>query len=150
MVKQKIWGSILIYTKNRLVLGLIIKSNYIYIYIYGSAAQAYSGYHAKNWWSFQHFWWPSKEPCKNKANPFLLQFKFTKSLQLRMCMGQVKGIIWPNPPWWVKKNLTQPNPSHKCNPTHMDRVRSGWTHELDKFIIIIIIIIIIKLSRKKI
>ena len=110
MVKQKIWGSILIYTKNRLVLGLIIKSNYIYIYIYGSVAQAYSGYHAKNWWSFQHFWWPSKEPCKNKANPFLLQFKFTKSLQLRMCMGQVKGIIWPNPPWWVKKNLTQPNP----------------------------------------
>ena len=32
----------------------------------------------------------------------------------------------------------------------MDRVGSGWTHELDKFItIIIIIIIIIKLSRKK-
>ena len=60
-----------------------------------------------------------------------------KSLQLGVCMGRVKEIFWPNPPWWVKKYLIQPN------PTHMDRVRSGWTHELEKFIIII------KLSRKK-
>ena len=57
---------------------------------------------------------------------------------VRVCMGRVEGIFWPNPPWWVKKNSTQPN------PTHMDRVGSGWTHGFDIFIIIII-----KFSRKK-
>ena len=37
-------------------------------------------------------------------------------------MGWIEGIFLPNPPWWVKKNLTQPNPSHKSNPTRMGRV----------------------------
>ena len=62
-------------------------------------------------------------------------------------MGRIKGIFLSNPPWWVKKNSTQPNLSHNSNPTHMDRVEPM---DLTNFIvIIIIIIIIIKLSRKK-
>ena len=52
-------------------------------------------------------------------------------------LGRVKEIFWPNPPWWVKKNSTQPNSSHKSNPTHI-----GW--------LIFFITIIIKLSRKNI
>ena len=54
-------------------------------------------------------------------------------------MGRVDGIFWPNPPWWVKKNSTQPNPSHKSNPTHMSRVGSGWTHEFDKFSLLLLL-----------
>ena len=61
-------------------------------------------------------------------------------------VGLVEEIFWPNPPWWTKKkiqpNPTQPNPSHKSNPTHMGRVEPmGWTT--------FFITIIIKLSRKK-
>ena len=62
----------------------------------------------------------------------------------------VHGSGWdflPNPPWWVKKYSTQPNPSHKSNPTHMGWVGLGWTHGLDNFFFITIII---KLSRKNI
>ena len=64
-------------------------------------------------------------------------------------MGWFEGIFLPTPPWGVKKNSTQPNPSHKSNPTHMGWAGSGWTHGLDN-IFIIIIIIIIKLSKKNI
>ena len=54
---------------------------------------------------------------------FDLSFKKKKNLHVThgVCMGQVKGIFWPN-------------------PTHMGRVEPmGWTN----------FIIIIKLSRKK-
>ena len=43
-----------------------------------------------------------------------------------VCMGRVKEIFWPNPPWWVKKNLTQPNPLHKSNPTQLNPYGLGW------------------------
>ena len=66
-----------------------------------------------------------------------------------MCIGWV-GLDWGDfltqPTMVGQKNLTQPNPSHKSNPTHMGWVGSNWTHELDNFFITIII----KLSRKNI
>ena len=31
-------------------------------------------------------------------------------IALEVCMGRVKGIFSPSPPWWVKKNSTRPNP----------------------------------------
>ena len=67
-------------------------------------------------------------------------------------LGQIKRIFRPNLTWWVKKNPSQPNSSQRCNPIHMDRVGSGWTHGLAVFLYIIfitiIITIIINLSRK--
>ena len=45
---------------------------------------------------------------------------------LAVCMGWVEGIFWPNPPWWVKKNSTQLNPSHKSNPTLPNPHELGW------------------------
>ena len=35
---------------------------------------------------------------------------------LGVCMGRVEGIFDPTLAGWVKKNSTQPNPSHKSNP----------------------------------
>ena len=69
-------------------------------------------------------------------------------LKLGVCMGRVEGIFWPNPPWWVKKNLTQPNPSHKSNPTQPNPHESGWVR-LNLWVWQIFFIIIIILSRKK-
>ena len=68
---------------------------------------------------------------------------------IRGYMGRDEGIFLPNPSWWVKKNSTQADSSHKSDPT---RHGSDWTHGFDNFIIIIIIIIIIinKLSKKNI
>ena len=78
---------------------------------------------------------------------------FGVALSIRSVHGsdwvELKEFFLPNSPWWVKKNSTQPNPSHKSNLTQPNARVSGWTYGLDKFIIIIIIIII-KLSRKKI
>ena len=56
-----------------------------------------------------------------------------KSLELGMCMSRIEGIFWFNPPWWVKKNSTQPN------LTHMDQVGSGWTNEFYNFIYLLLL-----------
>ena len=57
----------------------------------------------------------------------------------------------PNPSWQVKKNSTQPNPSHKSNltqsnPSHKFNQTQpkphelGWTYELDKFFLLLLLI----------
>ena len=55
------------------------------------------------------------------------------------------GDFWPNPLWWVKKNSTQPNPSHKSNPTQPIWVGLGQIEPVG----LTIFLFIIKLSRKK-
>ena len=63
----------------------------------------------------------------------------------RVGLDWVEGIFLPNSPWWVKKNSTQSDLSHKSNPIHMGRVGRVEPMGLTNFIIIIII----KLNRKK-
>ena len=63
----------------------------------------------------------------------------------RVGFDWVEGIFLPNSPWWVKKNSTQSDLSHKSNPIHMGRVDRVESMGLTNFIIIIII----KLNRKK-
>ena len=55
-------------------------------------------------------------------------------LVVGVCMGRVEGIFLPNPPWWVKKNSTQPNPSHKSK---LNPHGSGWTYGFDKFLLLL-------------
>ena len=62
-------------------------------------------------------------------------------------LGQVQGIFLPNPPQWVKKNSTQPNPTHHLSPTQPTWVGLGRVEPLGWAICFITIII--KLSRKK-
>ena len=57
-------------------------------------------------------------------------------------LGWVEEIFRPNPSWWVKKNPTQPNPSQGFNPTHIDRVGSGWTHGLNIFYFILLLLLL--------
>ena len=60
----------------------------------------------------------------------------------RVGFDWVEGIFLPNSPWWVKKNSTQSDLSHKSNPIHMGRVDRVESMGLTNFIII-------KLNRKK-
>ena len=53
----------------------------------------------------------------------------------------LRRFFLSNPPWWVKKNSTQPNPSHKSNLTHMGRVGSSWIHGLDNFIYLLLLLL---------
>ena len=66
-----------------------------------------------------------------------------KESQVGVCMGQVRSG-WEDfltQPTMVgqKKNSTQPNPSHKSNPTHIGQVGSSWTHGFDKFSLLLLL-----------
>ena len=65
-------------------------------------------------------------------------------------MGQVEGIFWPNPPWWVKK--IQHNSTHHISPIQPNPIQPTWVvlgRVEPMGLTIFFITIIIKLSRKK-
>ena len=74
----------------------------------------------------------------------LLLFTIGLLFKLGVCMGRV-GSGWGDIlAWWVKKNSTQPNPTHHISPTQLTWVGLGQVEPMD---LTNFFIIIIKLSK---